>query len=315
MLYVSTRNSRETYTAHRALHETYAPDGGEFAPFYLPKFTDKDLQKMRDQGVCYTIAEVLNLFFGSRISGWDVECLIGRTPINLEAMHHKLVIAEAWRNPEGSYDYLLRCLYGMLLDCDAKTKRPNGWARIAIEIALIFGIYSVLDGSGNGYHIAITDDDYSEFTSVIYAKAMGLPIDFVVYTSVENNTLWDLLNRGEFLVANLNLKSDFVNYFETFVYKMFGPEQVTEFVNACANKGLFHILDEQRIALADMLFSVVISADRIESVVSSIYRSNHYDASVDAAISFSGLQDYRSATGVSKDTLILSKKRPGRTRE
>ena len=34
MLYVSTRNTRETYTAYRVLHETYAPDGGHFAPFY-----------------------------------------------------------------------------------------------------------------------------------------------------------------------------------------------------------------------------------------------------------------------------------------
>ena len=315
MLYVSTRNVHETYTAYRALHETYAPDGGEFAPFHLPKFTDDQLHKMRSQSACDTIAEVLNFFFGSRISGWDVECLLGRSPIKLEPMHHKLVVAEVWRNPEGSYDYLLRCLYSLLLDSDDRSRYPNGWARIGIEIALIFGVYSAMEKSGAGCHIAITDEDFSEFTAVVYTKAMGLPIDFLVYTSVENSAVWDLLNRGEFLVTNLNLKSDTVNYFETLVFKMFGAEQVVQFVNACNNKGVFCINDEQKAHLNDVVFSAVISADRIDSVVTSIYRSNHYEASADAAVSFSGLQDYRSATGVSKDTLILSKKRPGRIRE
>lgn len=315
MLYVSTRNIHETYTAYRALHETFAPDGGQFAPFYLPKISDTELKRMRSQSCCDTIAEILNIFFGSRVSGWDVECLIGRSPIKLEAMHHKLVVAELWRNPEGSYDYLLRYLYGLLRGTEVKTERPNGWARIAIEIAIIFGVYSTLEQSNLSYNVAISDDDFSEFTSVYYAMKMGLPIDFCVYTSVENSAVWDLLNRGEFLVSNLSFKPNSVNYFETLVFKMFGAEQVTQFVCAYNNKGVFRIDEEQKAYLADVLFSAVSSADRIDAVISSIYRSNHYEASPDTALSFSGLQDYRSATGVSKDTLIFAKKRTHRIRE
>ena len=43
MLYISTRNNTDTYTAHRALHEEYAPDGGFYVPFYLPTFSSDAL--------------------------------------------------------------------------------------------------------------------------------------------------------------------------------------------------------------------------------------------------------------------------------
>ena len=42
MLYVSTRNTTDSYTAYRVLHEDYAPDGGVFAPYRLPIFSSEE---------------------------------------------------------------------------------------------------------------------------------------------------------------------------------------------------------------------------------------------------------------------------------
>ena len=39
MLYVTTRNNRDAYTARRALTENRGPDGGFFVPFREPVFT------------------------------------------------------------------------------------------------------------------------------------------------------------------------------------------------------------------------------------------------------------------------------------
>ena len=49
MLYVSTRNTAATYTAHRAIHETRTPDGGVYVPFLVPVFSAEQLLEMRQK--------------------------------------------------------------------------------------------------------------------------------------------------------------------------------------------------------------------------------------------------------------------------
>ena len=47
MLYVSTRNRMDTYTAYRALHEKNAPDGGKFVPFQLVAFDAGEIEQLK----------------------------------------------------------------------------------------------------------------------------------------------------------------------------------------------------------------------------------------------------------------------------
>ena len=84
MLYVSTRNPANTYTAHRAIYEVNPPEGGMYAPFYLPKFSQEELADIRSGGCSEAVSKILNFFFGLRLSSCDVESVIAwpKCPIN-----------------------------------------------------------------------------------------------------------------------------------------------------------------------------------------------------------------------------------------
>ena len=43
MLYVTTRDKRDAFTAHRAIFEEYGPDGGRYIPFSLPEFSGEEI--------------------------------------------------------------------------------------------------------------------------------------------------------------------------------------------------------------------------------------------------------------------------------
>ena len=59
MLYVSTRNNSDAYTAYRALHECNAPDGGYYFPFRLPHLSADELYAIKKQGPGETVAYIL----------------------------------------------------------------------------------------------------------------------------------------------------------------------------------------------------------------------------------------------------------------
>ena len=199
MLYVSTKNQTDTFTAYRALNEETAPVGGMYIPFHLPTFTQEELAAIRGQSCSDVIAQMLNLLFGVRLTGLDVEFVISKTPFKLENMQHKFVVVECWKNPGYSYDYILKSLYGLMADSQQSAGMPKGWACVGIKVALLFGLYAVMGSAMQGMDVAITAGDYSDLAAVAYAKTMGLPVDMTVCACDDDSALWDLLNRGEYV--------------------------------------------------------------------------------------------------------------------
>lgn len=304
MLYVSTRNKVDTYTAYRALYEGFAPDGGCYVPFHLPVFTAEELAAMRTQPCSDTIVQVLNLLFGLRLTGPEVELLIGRTPFKLEPMSHKLQIVEFWRNPEMSARYLLDALYTQMTDNTGHT--PTGWARIGIWIALIFGLLPALDYGEEKCDIAVDASELSLVAAICFAKCMGFPAELTVCSCADDSSIWDLLNRGECTPSAQNNSV----CWEAILLAVLGADAAAEYFAACENGRPYHIDELQQSTLQNTLFASVVSGRRVNVVKSSIQRTNEYNAGNDAALAFGGLQDYRSVTGVSKETLILSLTRP-----
>jgi len=305
MLYVSTRNTNDTYTAYRALHETFAPDGGAYVPFHLPIYTSADLLRMRQNPCSDTIAEVLNLFFGLRLSGWDVECAIGRVPFKVESLGQRLVVAEMWRNPDGSLKYPIDSLYRLAYGENNKGKQPAGWALIAIQVAMLFGVYTSMDiPCAERFDIAVPAGDFSDMVTVSYGRAMGLPIELTLCACNENSSIWDFVCRGE-LSTNTNQPV----YMETFLYQTLGADEVKRYLDACERKQMYYIDENQQLAVTTTTFATVVSARRIDSVISGMLQSNNYRLDHNAALSYSALQDYRATNGINKNTLILVKKR------
>ena len=310
MLYVSTRNTTDTYTAYRALHEDLAPDDGFYVPFHLPVFSDNEIAALRKQSCCETVTQLLNLFFGLRLQAWDVECAIGRNPFQLIPMQHKLTVAEGWHNPGNSFNYLLSHLYRLCTAEKSDGKLPVGWARIGIEIALLFGLYGTMEFAPQGFDISVTADDFAEVAAISYAKDMGLPVHLIVCACNENDVLWDLVNRGECSVASVKTDAEHYNYLEVVLFKCLGADAAMEYIAACAFNTPYRIDEALQNVLASRIYAAVVSNDRIGSVAANMYRTNAFRIDGETAFAYGGLQDFRAASGISADTVIVAKERP-----
>jgi len=307
MLYVSTRNSSDTYTAYRALHEAVSPDGGLYVPFHLPTLTREELAALKEQSFAETVAQILNLFFSLNLRESDIENAVGKIPVKLETVGQQLKIAELWHNAEGDSRYLLNRLFGQITQSNSPAA---GWAVIAIKIALLFGICNSAGEAMKNFDISVNTDDFSDMSAVCYSKAMGLSVNFMVCVCNENSSMWDLVNKGEFSTGLMPPK-----YFEVFLYKCFDREQVQRYLDACERRTVYRIDETDQQLLRNNLFAAVVSNERVDAVISSMLSANKYALDANGAFAYGGLQDYRASVGIGNETLILSKQRPITVRE
>lgn len=316
MLYVSTRSRTDSFTAYRALHDEWAPDGGLFVPFRLPVFTMTEVRAFREKTFGECVAQILNLFFSAGLTGAEVDFLIGQHPLRINKMPHRLIVCELWKNIESSYSYLERTLYQKM--SGSTTALPSDWSKIAIRIAVLFGLFAELGRNGiYEADIAVTAGDFSIPMAVWYARKMGLPVGTIICGCNENNAIWDLIHRGEFntgtAVVRTNLSAlDHAcpSSIERLIYSTLGLEETQRYVDVCAKRGIYNLSEENFLTVSEGLVSAVVSGRRTRSVIVSTYRTNGYIIDSYTAVTYGSLQDYRASSGESRTTLLLSDNSP-----
>lgn len=306
MLYLSTRDSNETYTAQKALTQDHAADGGLYIPFKLPEIDEQQLDNFVKNGFCYSVAEILNRLFPCRFSAWDVETCIGRTPVKIGNPGRKTLIAETWYNPGGCYDYAVKSI-------SDKLRGENGvpvssWTRVAVSIAFTFGIYAELIRSGllpsaEPFDVCVNDGDMSFPAAVLYAKQMGLPIDKHVVSSMDNSALWDLVNHGQLGTSLLKPVQKIGT--ERLICTLLGQDQTDSYAAACQRHGVYTAPEESMSSLSENMFASVVGKDRIESVIGNVFKTSGYMLASDAAVCYGGIQDYRSKTGQGRLAVLI----------
>ena len=313
MLYATTRNKTDTYTAHRALWEDRAPDGGFFVPFRMPAV---DIQRVKDGSFSDAVADVLNLFFSAGITAWDIDCAIGKSAAKIIAMPHRVLLAQLWNNPQGEYSYICNKLYEKL--CGDKSGAVTNWAGIAIRIAVLFGIYAVAYKMGiDSFDLTVNTGDFSIPMAAWYAQKMGLPIGTIVCACNDNSAAWDFIHRGELNTAMTEVKTltpelDVSNPLgvERLIYEVFGIEEVKKYLQASEQKRLYQIRPDMVDMIGQGMFVSVVGKNRVEAVISSVYRSNQCVLDPYTAVSYGSLQDYRAKTGESCPTVLLWDRNP-----
>ena len=298
MLYLSTRDPHEAFTAHKALTEDTTVDGGLYIPFKLPEFDTNELDDLLNLGFCEIVAEVLNRFFSCRFNAWDVETCIGRTPVKIGTPGRKTLIAETWYNPGGCYDYAVETINDMLLGADYAPVRS--WTRVAVGAAFTFGVYGELVRSclldrEEKFDICVPDGDMSLPAAMIYARQMGLPVNKVVVSSRDNSALWDFVNHGQ-LGTSLLTPAQKVGS-ERLICSLLGQDQCQSYAAACQRHGVYLVPEEKMQALSNVMFASVVGKDRIQSVIGNVFNTSGYMLASDAAACYGGIQDYRSQTG------------------
>ncbi len=308
MLYVSTRSKTESFTAYRALQEELAADGGQYVPFHIPVLEEGDLRALRQASPCTVIAHILNLFFSAKLSAWDVECCLGKNPIRLQFMNHRLYIAELWHNPDGSYAHFVQSLYHRL--SGKVEKKPTRWARTAISIAMLFAVVLGMEATpGQKLDVVADTDDFTHLMAVWYARKMGLPMDTIILACRENSGIWDLIQKGEYSTS-ARLQTQDPDGLEQLIHATLGIDGTAYYLEKCRKHGSMRLDGETLACLNNGLSAAVVGNERVQSVITSMYRTNQYEIAPDVAILHGALQDHRSRTGESNNTLLIARLDP-----
>lgn len=304
MLYLTTRDKFDTFTAPRTLGVDCAPNGGRFLPYKMPVLPAQEWKALTAESFGGCIAAVLNRFFSTRLTGWDVELAVGRYPVKLSSMPNRVTVAQTWRNLEGSYEKLERSLAALV-----KADQVCSWVRIAVRIAVLTAVFAQLlrQGMEGPVDVAVPAGDFALPMAVVYGRDMGLPIGDLIIGCENGSQVWDLLHQGE---LNAEDPEPAFPELERLIHWRLGAAEAKRYAQTCTDRGLYKLLPESVSALSGGIFSAVVSADRLESVILSVYRNGKFVLSRDPAVAYGGLMDYRTRTGGSRMALLLADRDP-----
>lgn len=309
MLYVTTRNTSDAYTAHRALNNNFAPDGGLYVPFRIPSYTPDELAAFGNQTCNQTIAGILNQFFSAGLDGWTIDLLVGRNLTKLVSLNQKICIAEVWHNSSGTLDYFVNNLYHHITSTN---NVPTDWFKIASRIAMIFGVYSDmlrndLASASQRFDISLRADDPYMTIAALYAKQMGLPVATMIFSCGENSPIWDIMYRGQCnCMGAQTAKADKMIAIEHLLSCLLGTNAVKLLLSAVEKQSIYTVDDDSKAVLQKGYFTAAISEMRLQSVTNSVKRTDNYQINAAAAYSIGGLQDYRASTGESRLALLFA---------
>lgn len=309
MLYLSTRNKADSFTAHRVLHSAFAPDGGMFIPMQLPVQDDIALAAYERMTFGETAAAIFNLFFGTQLSGWDVDFAIGRQALDLVSAGYKVSMAESWHNPAGTHSYLLQRLYSLVIGQKHTAEKPNLWFQTVVNIAILFGVYGKYARQEiYEFDIAVETDDLQLLFAIRYAQKMGLPVRKVILGSLEGDGLWEFLSYGDYQTNRKELLAGF----EALLWLEFGYREVESYADAVQNRRTYRLKEWKLEQFRSDLFTTVVGDNRVKNVIDSTLRTNNYRMEHSTARAFGALQDYRAKTGENKNTLLFSRNAPAK---
>ena len=322
MLYVTTRISTDAFTAFRALSENRGPEGGFYVPLRLPSFSAKQIAELADHSFANNVADVLNLFFGTKLDGCEIQLGIGRYSVKLIGLNGKITVVKTWNNPVFRFERMVSGVEKIIRQSDQISKKPSDWLRIAVRVAVLFGIYGQLLQNATisqqqTIDVSVPSGDLSELMAVWYAKKMGLPVGTIVCCCNENNALWGLLHKGELRTDLLATHThtqmcDFAvpTDLERLIFGVFGHEEVKRFCEASMTGAIYCLDDKQTEQLREDIYVSVVSTKRIGSVIPNLYKITEFIADPYTALSYSGLSDYRSIMGGSRHALVISEESP-----
>lgn len=321
MLYAATRSKSNVETAYKAIHQDCAGDGGLFTPFRMMPFDRQEIQALKDHTFGHNMAYVLNHFFAAGLSGWDIEFSVGRNPVQIGTITHRIFVAESWHNSQYKFDYVVQMLSDRLRG-DAAGQSPTNWVQIAVRIAAMFATYGQLLAGGQVepdslFDVAVTSGDFAIPMAAWYSRRMGLPIGNIICGCNDNGALWDLLNHGEMATGGtaartVTPEADVAvpRNLERLIFEILGMEETLRYLDCCRTGSLYALDELQLEQLRAGFFAAVISDSRVESIIHSVYRTSNYVFSPYAALAYGSLLDYRVKTGESRNVLLIAERSP-----
>ena len=307
MLYLNTRNKADSFTAHKVLRTKTAPEGGVFMPMNLPAQDDISLAAFEQMGFGETVAVIFNLFYGTRLTGWNVDFAVGRQSFDLVSAGYKICLAESWHNPAGSHDYLVQKLHQLVTGEKSAAQAVNFWFRTTVDIAILFAVYGKYCRQEiYEFDVAVETGDLQLLLAIRLAQKMGIPIRKVILGSVEGDGLWEFFSHGGYQINRKGCP----NGFEALLWLEFGYSETADYIYALKNRSIYKLNEVRLSQFKQGVFTSVVGDNRAENVVDSTIRTNNYQLDRSTARAFAALQDYRAKTGENKNTLLFARNMP-----
>ena len=318
MLYITTRSKNDAFTAHRTMNQDRGPDGGLFVPFRMPIFEREQILDLANKPFGQNVADILNLFFTTHLTGWDVDMTIGRHPIQFRSMNYRIMVAELWHNMDWNFARCVRTLAQRIHPDGDIIGAHSNWVEIAVRIAVLFGVFGELLRTqqvemDRPVNVALASGSFAGPMAVWYGRQMGLPIGTIICGCNENGAAWDLLHRGELDTDTLAVSTttpDCDFYLERLIYGACGHEETMRYCWSCTEGGTYIPSEADFEAIRQGMFAAVVSGVRVDTIVPSVYRTNEYILDPYGALAYGALSDYRARTGISGPALLLSEKSP-----
>ena len=319
MLYATTRNQQDSYTAQRALTQQCAPDGGYYVPYREPCFYPSQIREMGQLSFQDTLARMLNFLFGCKLTPWDIEFTTGKHPVRFEKIGRRSVAVERWHNTAWTFQ-------GMVSDLTAKiqTQLPENqqvgvWAEIGVGIASLFGIFSQLFkvgvlNPGDTVDVAVSADSLLSAVSAWYCKSWGLPVGTIVCSCRESNGLWDLFHNGTLKAGSIPEKTSqftWADGLEILLCACGGQGESRRYLDAVSRGKAYVPSDPVLLRLRERMAVSVISERRMLETIPAASSTHHYILSPDGALAYAGLLDYRAVSGSNGWGMVLCDRSPG----
>ncbi len=320
MQYVTTRNSEICYNWLDALNDTEAPDGGFFVPAEMPEFTEAEIAAFAMKNPNQAVADILNLFFNTELTRWDIDFHAGRYPVRLAGIVRRIAIAEMWHNCDWEFSRTERDL-AALVRGSRDTGLPVGtWFRVALRIGVLFGVFGELMRDGiaaadKKVDISVPSGDGTALAAAWFSRKMGLPVGDIIICCNENNNLWNLLRQGDLklgLPARETCTPDcdrlYPDVLELLLWACGGPQEALAFALAKDAEKTYRMGEESLNQLRTGIHVSVVWEQRVQSTIPTIYKNNGYVFGPYSALCYAGLTDYRSRTGSAAYALIPSER-------
>lgn len=316
MLYVTTRNNRDVFTSNWALRNDRCALGGHYLPFRHPGFSPEEMDRLLEVSCGDCIAHVLNLCFGTKLTGRDVELTIGRQSIRLEPLQHGILLAECWHTPGYRFSRIEQALNSRITGDVAE---PSGWMRAAVRIAVLFGLFSDLRKQGiYEADISCLSGDFLIPVSAWYARRWGLPIRNIICCCNENNSLWELLVNGlmrtdAVSIPTLLPEADVTvpEQLERLIREHGGVEETLRYLDTVRKGRSYCPSDLMLNRLREGLYVSVVGSQRIRMTIPAVYRTHGKLLSRSSALAYAGALDHRAKNGSAGYTILWSEESPG----
>lgn len=322
MLYATTRNSTEAYTAQYVLSRNRGPDGGLFVPFRIPQLTQEEVLALGKKSFNECLTDALNRLFGVHLTAFDADFSLGRQPVRLHAMGQKILVAECWHNTDWIFSRLIQDV-ARLLNAEPQVRpETKGWTELGVRIAVLFGIFGKLIRENRvdfqrKMDISLVSGDFSGPMAGWYAREMGLPIGNIVCCCNENGNTWEFFNHGQLRTETVAVQTvvpegdvAVPEGLERLIGFYGGQREVERYVDALRRGTTYYVDDGLLSRMRQGFYATVSSQRRILDTIPGVYSAHNYLLAPDASLAYGGLQDYRSQTGQMPPALILAEKSP-----